>query len=79
MRYRENSAPPQSSPCDVGGDGPMILLKRDGTAHDVKHPLSCPNNKKTKQAYINHEDQFKAFCKSHKCQVYNKPKEVYNF
>eukprot|EP00957_Ditylum_brightwellii_P165392 12592649-Ditylum_brightwellii.AAC.1 len=34
---------------------------------DVKHLLSYPNTGKTKQAYINHKDQFKAFCKSCNC------------
>eukprot|EP00957_Ditylum_brightwellii_P153709 11698538-Ditylum_brightwellii.AAC.1 len=73
--------------CDVGGDGPMLLLKRDWTPHgmqllfveedlselyfyiigdvdandakydpNVRHLLSYPNNRKTKQAYISHKD-----------------------
>eukprot|EP00957_Ditylum_brightwellii_P022895 1728278-Ditylum_brightwellii.AAC.1 len=33
----------------------------DGYDTDVKHLLSCPNNLKTKQKYIDNEKSFKAF------------------
>eukprot|EP00957_Ditylum_brightwellii_P057818 4384838-Ditylum_brightwellii.AAC.1 len=35
---KKNSAPPQLVPCDIGGDGPMLPFKRDGTPHG-KQPL----------------------------------------
>eukprot|EP00957_Ditylum_brightwellii_P159474 12138861-Ditylum_brightwellii.AAC.1 len=106
---KKNSASPQLATCDVGGDNPMLLLKRDGNPHgkqplfseedliefcfdiigdldanddkydsDIKHLISYPNNNKRKQAYLNHEDQFKAFCKSCNCNGFNKPKYMCN-
>eukprot|EP00957_Ditylum_brightwellii_P183571 13982866-Ditylum_brightwellii.AAC.2 len=96
--------------CDVGGDGPMLLPKRNGNPHDkqllfakedlselyfdiigdidandanydpdIRYLISYHNNNKTKQAYINHEDQSKDFYMSCKCHGFNKPKKVRNF
>ena len=61
---------------DIIGD---IDANDDKYDSDVKHFISYPNNPKTKQAYIKHEDQFKTFCKSCNCNGYNKPKQVCNF
>eukprot|EP00957_Ditylum_brightwellii_P099753 7599063-Ditylum_brightwellii.AAC.1 len=40
---KKNCAPPPLATCDVGGDGPMLLLKRDGTSHG-KQPLFAEEN-----------------------------------
>ena len=61
---------------DIIGD---INANDDEYNPSVRHLISYPNNNKTKQAYINHEDQFKALCRSCNCNGFNKPKQVHNF
>eukprot|EP00957_Ditylum_brightwellii_P082316 6259440-Ditylum_brightwellii.AAC.1 len=57
---------------DIIGD---LDINDDEYDPDIKHLLSYPNNNKTKQVYINCENQFKTFCKSHKCIGFDKPKQ----